>query len=346
MFALSREMTVTKPGLADRTAELRESASGPGGDDVERGRWLLGRGRTDEAMRALERAIDTGRGTPIEATARGVMHSTALEAALETADLANPDRDEEAALTMLERLGAEPADAAVFTGRVARATLLALRGERASADEAMAAALDDWIAHQSSARAASTPPAAGTLEADVLAIRGVVFTPLGGGVYAAKGWNAFDWPSALPRYMVANPEVVVKQTGGQTTTLTLRQPVAGYTNIVFATRRELDVLTKVIRALGGTARGQPASIMSTPNQPRGRSQDINAFWNGYFPMRPGHWSGWELETYPTITDVEFLDDARTKAAVRVTIGYSGGTVLLVKENGTWRATELTGLWIT
>ena len=46
------------------------------------------------------------------------------------------------------------------------------------------------------------------------------------------------------------------------------------------------------------------------------------------------------------TDITFLDAARTKAAARVTIGYAGGTVMLVKEGSGWRATELTGLWIT
>lgn len=82
------------------------------------------------------------------------------------------------------------------------------------------------------------------------------------------------------------------------------------------------------------------------NQPIGRSQDIRAFWNEFFPMRAGHWGGWELETYPTLTDVEFFDDARTRAAVRVTVGFSGGTVLLEKTADGWRATNLTGLWVT
>ena len=47
-----------------------------------------------------------------------------------------------------------------------------------------------------------------------------------------------------------------------------------------------------------------------------------------------------------ITEIEFLDEARTRAAARVTIGYSGGTVRLVKDGATWRATEMTDRWIT
>jgi len=38
--------------------------------------------------------------------------------------------------------------------------------------------------------------------------------------------------------------------------------------------------------------------------------------------------------------------ARTRAAVKVTVGYSGGTVQLVKENGIWIAREITNVWIT
>jgi hypothetical protein len=63
-------------------------------------------------------------------------------------------------------------------------------------------------------------------------------------------------------------------------------------------------------------------------------------------MRQGHCSRLMFETFPEITDITCLDAARTKAAARVTIGYAGGTVMLVKEGGVWRATELTGLWVT
>jgi len=86
--------------------------------------------------------------------------------------------------------------------------------------------------------------------------------------------------------------------------------------------------------------------MQTPNQPVGASLDILALWNKFFAARPGHWGGWELETYPVITRLEFTDAARTRAEAAVTIGYSGATVVLEKTAGRWVAVRLTNHWIT
>lgn len=342
-LAIAEEMTITRGALITRAAQLRASADADGGADLERGRWLLSRGRTDDASSALRRAMVSGRDSPVARVARLLTHRTQLAAALHRADALTPDRDDVAALAMLEQIGQETPDAAVFTARVARATLLALRGDPASGATEMRGALDAWLVDQ---QPPTAPPAAGTLAADVLAIRAAVFLPLGGGLYADQRWNAFRFPSEPPAYMIVDPAVAVKLPGGATAEVILRQPIGGYRSLIFATADEIEGLTDVIRKLGGPARGQPAQVMATPNQPVGRSRAIQDFWNRFFPMRQGHWSGWELETYPTITDVEFLDDARTKAAARVTIGYSGGTVLLEKTPDGWRATEMTGFWIT
>ncbi len=101
----------------------------------------------------------------------------------------------------------------------------------------------------------------------------------------------------------------------------------------------------MIDTLGGRTQAARTSIMQT-NNPAGRSREIDAFWNRYFPMRPGHWGGWEIETYPQITEIAFLDEGRTRAAVKVTIGFSGATVMLTKENGVWRPQELVDQWVT
>jgi tetratricopeptide (TPR) repeat protein len=342
-LALSEAMTITRDALATRAAELRSSAEAPGGADLERGRWLLARGQTDAALATLARAAESGRGSIVEPAARLLTHRTRLAAALHRADTLNADRDEVAALEMLDALGQESPDSAVLTARIAHATLLALRGRRSEGADAMRLALDAWLEHHQPPPA---PPANGTLAADVRAIRVAVFLPQGGGVYADQRWNAFRFPSDLPSYMVANPEIVVKLPGGASARVVLRQPIEGYAALIYATEQDIEGLTDVIRALGGNSRGQPRQVMATPNQPVGRSEAIKEFWNGFFPMRQGHWSGWELETYPTITDVEFLDDARTRAAARVTVGYSGGTVLLEKTPDGWRATAMTNLWIT
>jgi hypothetical protein len=186
------------------------------------------------------------------------------------------------------------------------------------------------------------------MENDVALIRREVFRPLGGGIYGTQRWNAFEWPAALPPFMVANPEIVVKLANSDSQHVLLRTPIPGYDSIIFLDPGELDLLSTTIKRLGGDQVRPRADmpVMATPNQPIGAAADIRTFWNRYFPMRQGHWSGWVFETFPQITDITFLDAARTKAAARVTIGYAGGTVMLVKEGGAWRATELTALWVT
>ena len=66
----------------------------------------------------------------------------------------------------------------------------------------------------------------------------------------------------------------------------------------------------------------------------------------FFPARPGHWGGWMIESFPAITGIEFMDPARTRAGVHVTIGYEGVTLVLEKIDGVWKFKEMTGRWIT
>jgi hypothetical protein len=63
-------------------------------------------------------------------------------------------------------------------------------------------------------------------------------------------------------------------------------------------------------------------------------------------VQPGHWGGWVVEAYPIINEIEFINAARTRAAVKVTVGYAGATVQMRKENGIWVALELTNQWVT
>jgi hypothetical protein len=86
--------------------------------------------------------------------------------------------------------------------------------------------------------------------------------------------------------------------------------------------------------------------METPNQPVGDSMQLLRLWTKFFDARPGHWGGWEIETYPVITEIEFTNAERTKASARVTVGYSGATVELEKEGGTWIAKRLANQWVT
>ena len=47
-----------------------------------------------------------------------------------------------------------------------------------------------------------------------------------------------------------------------------------------------------------------------------------------------------------VTQIEFVNADATRAAARVTIGYSGATVMLEKIDGRWVAKELVGFWVT
>jgi hypothetical protein len=88
------------------------------------------------------------------------------------------------------------------------------------------------------------------------------------------------------------------------------------------------------------------AIMQIPNQPVGGSMQVLSLLKKFFPARQGHWGGWMFETFPMITAIDFLDAPRTKAAVHVTIGYEGATLILEKKDGLWTFKEMTGRWIT
>jgi hypothetical protein len=115
--------------------------------------------------------------------------------------------------------------------------------------------------------------------------------------------------------------------------------------MIFATADQIQFFNTMISRLGGNKKGVPASIMQM-NAPVGPSLDILKLLNQFFASRPGHWGGWEFETYPVITRVDFLNAERTKALAAVTVGYSGASVVLEKKDGVWIATGLTNQWIT
>jgi hypothetical protein len=140
--------------------------------------------------------------------------------------------------------------------------------------------------------------------------------------------------------------VQVKTADGQVGRHTIYQRFPDFDHVLVLTSDELSLLGRLMPTIGGTKRREPTSVMQTPNQPVGSSMDILALFGHFFPARPGHWGGWELETYPQVTQIEFVNAERTKANAHVTIGYSGGTVVLEKVGGKWRALALTNQWIT
>jgi hypothetical protein len=140
--------------------------------------------------------------------------------------------------------------------------------------------------------------------------------------------------------------VRVKEAAGRTNVLSLPHRMPGLDNVLMLDADQLKFLSDLLYKVGGTERRAPRAIMETPNQPVGASLTVMALLNQFFPVRPGHWGGWEFLTYPVITEIEFMDAARTKARAKVTIGYSGCDVLLEKTGGSWRAVRLVNQWIT
>jgi hypothetical protein len=238
------------------------------------------------------------------------------------------------------RAGARSQASAGIAG-VEAATRQMLAGRQAAADAAMRTALGRWVA----ASTQLAEPRSGSLEADVLAIRDAVFLPLGNSVLRGE-WNAEGWPASLPPFLLASARLEV-HVADRTRPVSIdvsRQP-PGLSSVVFVTAEDVERLTRMVSRLGGTARREPAVIMEIPNQPIGPAERIIAWWNGFFPARPGHWSGVELESAPAFDAIAFTDPARTRAEVKVRIGYTGATVVLEKTGGTWTMRELTDQWV-
>jgi tetratricopeptide (TPR) repeat protein len=326
--------------LAARVEELTRSLSSTGGWALERARALFARERYEDAARELDRMLATFPASMLRAEARELANRARVEAALVLARAERSDRGERPALEMLQRVRAEPLDAAVTAAHIMRSAILLLDGSGAEAETLLGEALDAWHARQPVKRPASA------LEEDVAQIRRVVFLPRGGDIYSDGRWNAFRWPDPGPPYMLVNSDVQVTLHGGEALTVSLSEPLSDSGRLVFFDTETIALLSKMLSGLGGTERREPRQIMETPNQPVGDSVRILGLWQRFFPARPGHWGGWELETYPVITRIRFADEARTKAAARVTIGYSGATVELEKQDGRWIARRLTNWWIT
>jgi tetratricopeptide (TPR) repeat protein len=343
-FALVKdEVEVTKQSLPARISQVKQSLSLPGGVQLERGRWLLTKGRLQEAQTVLSELIAAHPRSAAGLEARRLGHRARLEQALELASIENLAADEPAAIRELEALARESYDFAVFAAGIVRASLLWKQGVAADAQAVMTETLKGWLQKPSSSMILPS-----RLATDVAEIREIVFRPNGDGVFAADSsrWNAFSWPAAPPPFFIVDPDVSVKLANGEIERVQVYRNMPGRERVLFVTSEELDFFNSVINKLGGTKKRRPSAIMETPNQPVGRSLDILAFWNEFFPARPGHWSGWVFETYPIIERIEFLDAERTKAAVSVTVGYSGATVVVDKTEGKWVARELVNFWVT
>ncbi|HWL73459.1 MAG TPA: hypothetical protein VNQ74_06275, partial [Burkholderiaceae bacterium] len=284
------------------------------------------------------------RGSPVVTEARSLLHRAQLESALDLAAVDGAHYDPAKALAALNVITKEPFDSFVATAALAEAALRLTQGQSSEAEALMGKTLDLWVTTQ---RDQIRQPPISSIDADVAEIRQVVFRPLGDlPIYGGSSWNAFNFPAALPRFIVVRADVQVKTSDGQVARHTVYQRFPDLDHVLLLKSDELSLLARLLPTIGGTKRRAWTQVMETPNQPVGDSMQILSLFGRFFEARPGHWGGWELETYPQVTQIEFVNAERTKANANVTIGYSGATVVLEKVDGKWRAVRLTNQWIT
>jgi tetratricopeptide (TPR) repeat protein len=334
---------VTQQNLADRVASLERNLKTSVGPLLERAVWQIDARRFTDARTTLAQAANGSTTEADRAATRILDHRAHLEIAMELLAIEGPTADVTGGLKALDSIAPAPFDTNVGFAGLAKATVMFKNGADEHARLRMTSTLDEWRESQRALRgSAPTSPIA----ADVAAIRNVIFHPAGSFELLAKSsWNAYTVPSSLA-YAVINPDVRVTTADGKTNRVTVYQDFPDLTKAVFWTTEDIAFASRLIVTLGGTKRGATTNVMQTPNQPFGAAVDVMNFWNSFFPTRQGHWGGWVVETYPIINNMTFLDEARTRAAVAITVGYSGATVVMEKKNGVWQALRLVNQWIT
>lgn len=334
----------TRATIVSRLEELESVSGGPDADLFERARAAVRRGDAAAAVPLFEDLLRRYPRSRHAAEAAVGLSRARLTIALQLVDSSNPARDEASGLAMLSALTREPYAFPAFAAKVALATWKLREQDQAGAAALLEPALAEWAAF-SGPKADAVPPAAGTVERDVLEIRQVVFRPMGGGIFGTGGWNAFTWPLQPPPFVITGAEAAVRFPDRSSRTVSAVQPYPGTSKVLFLTSDQVDVFELMIGQIGGHMFMWPNLVVERPTQPP-VPVDVLALWNRFFHARPGHWGGWEVGTYPYVGAVEFLNAERTKAAVAVGIGYSGATVLLEKRDGQWIATALVNQWVT
>ena len=326
------ETEVTKTSLYTRLAVMNRTLGAPGGELLEGARWHFARGELDETVTTLDRLLRAQAQSSIAAEARLLSHRARVARAID-----RRDRQE------LERLEQESYDFWISAARMARAAMLWRDGTTSDAEALMMKALSDWHVHH--ATTTSSAPAT-DLEKDVVGLRNLVFRPRGDGLFKDSHWELSSLAPAPTPFFIVRPELPVKLSTGELLQVSVRRPLPDFDNVLFMDAEQLAFFDLVLAKVGGTERRQPGAVMEVPNQPVGGSQQILTLLKKFFPARPGHWGGWMVETFPTITHIEFTNAERTKAGVAVTIGYEGATIVLEKKGGVWTYVGMTNRWIT
>jgi len=138
-------------------------------------------------------------------------------------------------------------------------------------------------------------------------------------------------------FAIVNPDVSVKLSTAQITRQSVYQTLPNVDRPLFLNSEQQGILTAIVATLG-----------SNPRPDRTASSiDILNLWKKFFltERRVGgvvvdNYPRIAFETFPIITDIEFLDAKRSKAVARIVVGSQEGTIVLEKEAGLWTARRL------
>ena len=331
---------VSKEWLRRRLTQLKRLSSLTGGALLERGRFFVTQDAWRNAVAPLDEFVRRYPDSPSAVEARELLTRARLEIALLQAGPEATEQGKRAALAALESLAAEPYGFSVFAAQIARATLHSMVDSTSRATELMSDALGQWHEHGAALFAKRS---ATVLQQDVMDIRDAVFHP-------KANWPRHEFrhlrsSDSPPPFFVATPDVRVKLHDDSDVRVEAASRLAAKPGALLLDEEQIAVLERILTGLGGTKRRAPQAVMETPNQPIGGVEHIQKFWNRFFTMGPGHWGGWILQTFPIVTEVTFIDAARTRGAARIRTGYQGSTQLMTKDDGTWRVTGTSGHWI-
>lgn len=331
---------VSRDWLRRRLAQLKESLSVPGVALLERGRFFVTQGSWRNAVAPLDEFIRLHPDSPSAREARELRTRAKLEIALLQAGPEATEEGRRAALSSLDALAAAPYGFSLFAAQVARATLQSILGSTERAAQLMSDALARWHDH-SAARFAKGGTTA--LQRDVIEIRDVVFDA--GDNRGRDEFSHLRSPDSPPRFFIVAPDVRVRLHDDAEVRVEAASRLASRPGALLLDAEQITVLERILTGLGGTKRHAPREAVETPNEPIQGVEHIEKFWNRFFTMGPGHWGGWILEAFPIVTEITFIDAARTKGAARIRTGYQGSTQLVTKVDGRWKITGSSGHWI-
>jgi hypothetical protein len=329
---------VKKTSLAPIINRLQQSTDRPGGTLVARGRWLIENGHFADALKPLTQATARYQASPAALEARVLMHRARLLSALELIGRDAATVRMSAAGADLTHLCAEPLDFAMTAACIARATLLWQRGSQMEATARLTEALTRGAAQPAQPVAAETP-----LARDVADIYQLLFRTKGDGVFGGSARDGI--PSVPLPFMLTSANVEVKTPDGDVVHLPVPRTSMAPQRVLYISSEDWQLLHAVMDKLGGTQKREPTLATEVPNQPIGGTLGILDFWSHLFSARPGHWGGWDFETYPAVTQIAFEPHDAKKAYASVVFGYSGVTVVLEKEGGVWSAKRLINQWV-